>query len=147
MRAGRDVPVPERSKGGAARVPEAAGETGGAGDARVRGSARRDARRPARARRGAYGPCSSRPARDAVGQWEFVPTVLNDQPIPVAMSLTFNFSAARRAGGRSRARRDQCDIQEPKKIKDVRPVYPREALAKRQSGLVILEAVINPLGR
>jgi TonB family protein len=38
------------------------------------------------------------------------------------------------------------DIQEPRKIKDVNPVYPADALAARIQGVVILEAVIGPSG-
>ena len=35
------------------------------------------------------------------------------------------------------------DIREPKKIRDVKPVYPEDALANRIQGIVILEAVIG----
>ena len=37
-------------------------------------------------------------------------------------------------------------VREPKKIADVRPVYPPIALAARVEGMVILEAVINERG-
>jgi TonB family protein len=35
------------------------------------------------------------------------------------------------------------DIREPKKIRDVKPVYPENALANKIQGIVILEAVIG----
>ncbi len=38
------------------------------------------------------------------------------------------------------------DVREPKKIKDVRPVYPPEAKAAGVQGLVILEIVIDTKG-
>jgi protein TonB len=37
-------------------------------------------------------------------------------------------------------------IAPPKKIRDVKPVYPREAQAARISGVVVLEAVIDSDG-
>jgi TonB family protein len=86
-------------------------------------------------------------ARNAAGQWEFAPTFLNDQPIPVAMTVTLNFSAERRLVEEVFRVGTSADIREPKKIKDVPAVYPRDALAKRQGGMVVLEAVINPLGK
>jgi protein TonB len=38
-------------------------------------------------------------------------------------------------------------IREPKKVKDVAPVYPPVALAARVQGIVILEAMLTPQGR
>jgi protein TonB len=37
-------------------------------------------------------------------------------------------------------------VREPKKIEDVRPVYPSIAQAAKVEGMVILEAVINERG-
>jgi len=39
------------------------------------------------------------------------------------------------------------NIKPPTKIKDVRPVYPEEAMASKVTGVVILEATIDPSGR
>jgi TonB family protein len=39
------------------------------------------------------------------------------------------------------------DLQAPKKIKDVKPVYPPEAQSARVQGIVILEATIGPDGK
>ena len=38
------------------------------------------------------------------------------------------------------------NIQAPKKIKDVRPVYPQEARDAKVQGVVIIEVTINPSG-
>jgi protein TonB len=38
-------------------------------------------------------------------------------------------------------------VREPRKVKDVPPVYPRIALEARLQGMVILECVISPQGR
>jgi protein TonB len=38
------------------------------------------------------------------------------------------------------------NIKAPAKIRDVRPVYPQEALDARASGVVILEAIVDPEG-
>jgi protein TonB len=38
------------------------------------------------------------------------------------------------------------DIQEPKKIRDVKPVYPPDALAAGLEGVVIMEAIIGTDG-
>ena len=39
------------------------------------------------------------------------------------------------------------DVKEPKKIKDVAPIYPQEALAAKLSGYVIIETIIGPDGQ
>ena len=39
------------------------------------------------------------------------------------------------------------NIKAPTKIKDVRPVYPEEALAAKVQGVVIIEAMIDTAGR
>jgi TonB family protein len=90
-------------------------------------------------------PALEQPARQAVQQWEFTPTLLAGQPIPISMGLTFNFSAERAAV--DEVVRVGNDIQPPRKIKNVPPVYPREALSNRQSGLVVMEAIIDPRGK
>ena len=51
--------------------------------------------------------------------------------------MTATANAPLRVGG---------DIKEPTKIKDVKPVYPADALAAGVQGVVILEAVIAPSG-
>lgn len=128
-------------------------------------------------------------AIEAVKQWEFTPTQLNGQAVPVIMTVTVSFrldqdgvppppppppappappaptmpptsdvpppppappappapptpwdpsSGPLRIGGH---------IKEPKKIKDVRPVYPAVAQDARVQGIVILEVRIDEDGR
>ena len=61
-----------------------------------------------------------------------------DPPIPPLPPATWSpGDAPLRIGGQ---------IKEPKKIKDVRPVYPPEAQAEGVQGIVILELQINPDG-
>jgi len=52
-------------------------------------------------------------------------------------TVSFDPSVPLRIGG---------DIAEPKKISDVRPVYPQEARDARVQGIVILEITIDPQG-
>ena len=50
------------------------------------------------------------------------------------------------APGAQQALRVGGDIAEPRKIADVKPVYPAEAQAAKVSGIVIIEAVIDTTG-
>ena len=54
-----------------------------------------------------------------------------------ATTATASTGAPLRVGG---------DIKEPKKLRDVKPVYPADAEAAGIQGVVILEAVIGPSG-
>ncbi len=53
------------------------------------------------------------------------------------MTTTASTGAPLRVGG---------SIKEPRKIKDVKPVYPADAEAAGIQGVVILEAVVSPSG-
>jgi len=52
-------------------------------------------------------------------------------------TVSFDQNAPLRVGG---------DIAEPKKLRDVRPVYPEEARAAGVQGIIIIEATIDPQG-
>jgi protein TonB len=92
----------------------------------------------------------------AVRQWEFTPTLLNGVPTPIVMSVTVNFTLSDPAPGAAPAGsappvpgtpvRVGGNIAPPRKIQDMRPVYPAEALAARVSGIVIVETVIGADG-
>jgi protein TonB len=92
----------------------------------------------------------------AVRQWEFTPTLLNGVPTPIGMSVTVNFTLSDPAPGAAPAGsappvpgtpvRVGGNIAPPRKIQDMRPVYPAEALAARVSGIVIVETVIGADG-
>jgi TonB family protein len=58
----------------------------------------------------------------------------SDQPVPPP-------------AGESGVYRIGRGINPPTKVADVRPIYPPEALAARVQGVVIIEVVINELGR
>lgn len=113
-------------------------------------------------------------AVEAVRQWEFQPTLLNGNPVEVMMTATVNFSL--KGGGalqeplpQSRGIRGGTvetsqprdpvtwspgdppiriggEIKEPKKIVDVKPVYPAIARQAKLAGIVILEILINEDG-
>jgi TonB family protein len=55
-------------------------------------------------------------------------------PIPPQVGAVQGLNAPVRVGG---------DVKEPKKIKDVKPIYPDIALANRVQGIVILEVIIT----
>ena len=65
------------------------------------------------------------------------PGVLRDRAVAPAASPGQPIAAPVRVGG---------DIKEPKKIRDVRPVYPEIAQAARVQGIVILQIIIDQRG-
>jgi TonB family protein len=101
-------------------------------------------------------PLLDQAALDAVSQWEFAPTLLNGNPVPVIMTVTVNFTldggvvnttplvvpdgwpAPIRVGG---------NIKPPTKVVDVKPVYPAVAEQARVQGVVICEVLIGPDGK
>jgi TonB family protein len=96
---------------------------------------------------GTSAPAFEQTVRDAVQQWEFAPTHVAGVAIPVRTSMTFAFQPERgiveevvRVGGPG-------EITEPKKIRNVPPVYPAAARNSRRQGMVVLEAVIGRDGK
>lgn len=119
-------------------------------------------------------PLLDQAARDAVLQWEFTPTLVNGQPVPVIMTVTVQFTlpGERASGAASFGQRPLAfaetvrvtpgapaalpglapvsvggAIMAPARTRTVSPVYPADASAARVQGIVILEAVIGPDGR
>jgi len=84
----------------------------------------------------------------AVRQWQFEP------PTPAPMLLVTDVgvgedvptTGAESAVSRRAPLKVGGDIQPPTKIRDVRPVYPPEAIAARVTGIVTIEARIGPTG-
>jgi TonB family protein len=109
-------------------------------------------------------------AMDAVLQWRFMPTLLNGSPVEILMTVTINFRLD--ADERSSAQpvnetapalptatldpitwspgdpplRVGGAVKEPKKLKDVKPAYPADAMAAGISGIVILEILVDEAG-
>jgi TonB family protein len=117
-------------------------------------------------------PLLDQAAIDAVRQWEFTPTLLNDNPVPVIMTTTVNFTLGGGAPGVGIPPRDTsalgtsgllvkygqatdwppeairvgANIKPPTKIMDVRPVYPEVAQKARVQGIVICDVLVRPDG-
>ncbi len=89
-------------------------------------------------------PLLDQAALDAVMQWRFRPTLLNGLPVPVIMTLTVNFvlePSAQAIEGVPETR------QMPVLIKEVRPVYPEDALRAGVEGTVEVEVTIGTDGK
>jgi len=108
-------------------------------------------------------------ATEAVKQWEFTPTLLNGQAVPVVMTVTTNFVP--KEGQESAwvaapppppppppppgakelsdpgAVRVGGNIRPPTKVTNVNAVYPPEAKDARVQGVVILDILIGEDGR
>jgi TonB family protein len=101
-------------------------------------------------------PLLDQAALDAVRQWQFTPTLLNGQAVPVIMTVTVNFTL-----------QDGNDVETPREVepeglrptasartrswapelvKDVKPSYTAEALRAGIEGNVEIEAVIGTNG-
>jgi protein TonB len=93
-------------------------------------------------------------ALDAVQQWQYTPTLLNGEPVDVLMTVTVSFQLRPEPQDQlqdpvldpTRGVRVGGAIKEPVKIKHVAPVYPRDAIAARVQGIVIIEALIGTDG-
>ena len=81
-------------------------------------------------------------AVDAVRQWEYEPTIIDDVAVPVITSIAVEFKltapAPVRVGG---------SIKAPAQTKRVNPPYPPEAQAAGVQGVVIMEATIGVDGK
>ena len=81
-------------------------------------------------------------AVDAVRQWEYTPTVIDEVAVPVISSVAVEFKLTApppvRVGG---------SIKPPAQTKQVNPPYPPEAQAKNVQGVVIMEATIGADGK
>jgi TonB family protein len=81
-------------------------------------------------------------AVDAVRQWEYEPTILDEVAVPVMTSIAVEFKltapAPVRVGG---------SIKAPAQTKRVNPPYPPEAQAAGVQGVVIMEATIGVDGK
>jgi TonB family protein len=94
-------------------------------------------------------PTLTQAAIDAVKQWEYEPYVVDGAAKQVLFTVTVSFALdpedkAKPAGNAL----TRLSISEhPKKVKDVKPVYPEEAVKNRIEGVVIMEAMADEQGK
>ena len=98
-------------------------------------------------------PALDRAALAAVKQWKYEPLVIDGKLHPVVFTVTIRFALdegsaktalAKFAAGAVRA---EGDIQPPKAVKEVMPVYPEAARSSGVQGTVILGVKIDGTGR
>jgi TonB family protein len=94
-------------------------------------------------------PLLVKAANEAVKQWEYEPFVIDGVAKQVLFTVTITFALnpedkAKPAGDTLTKLEGS---ERPRKVKDVKPVYPDEAVKKRIEGVVMLEAVADELGK
>jgi TonB family protein len=87
-------------------------------------------------------PFLDEPAVKAIRQWVYEPVVISGRPRPIVFTVTIRFSLHN--GGKDKG---QTDIEPPKLITRVVPVYPPEAKKAGIEGTVILGATIDGEGK
>lgn len=85
----------------------------------------------------------------AVRQWIYEPYIVNGQAKAIAftVSVTFMLQNEPESKDENNALTRLESTQRPRKIKDVKPVYPDAALAKKIAGTVVVEAISNEKGK
>lgn len=87
-------------------------------------------------------PYLDRPAVKAVRRWVYEPAVINGQPRPIVFTVTIRFSLHH-----GEKEKILSDIEPPKLMTRVDPVYPPEAKKAGIEGTVILGATIDGEGK
>jgi TonB family protein len=80
-------------------------------------------------------------AYDALRMWRFEPPAA-----PVTTAIGFNFARTEQSGTQTEPVRIGGSVPPPKKVRDVKPIYPGDAQAKGIQGVVILEMTIDGAG-
>jgi len=97
-------------------------------------------------------PLLEQSAFDAVKQWVYEPVLVQGKPQPSVFQVTLTFKLVDKEKkavtvGGTEAVRAVGDVNPPKLIKEVAPVYPEIAKQAAIEGVVILEATTNIYGR
>jgi len=90
-------------------------------------------------------PLLSDAALKAVRQWEYEPYIIKGQAKPVVFTATVTFHL--NSDESSPPPVPLADSQRPRKIKDVKPVYPEAAVLEKVEGVVVLEVTIDEQGK
>jgi TonB family protein len=98
-------------------------------------------------------PVLDQAALDAVKQWKYEPMLIDGKPRKVVFTVTVRFML--KEGDKSKtvekfaagAVKAEGDIEPPKLIKEVQPVYPEVARQARVQGVVILSVKSNEEGK
>jgi TonB family protein len=91
---------------------------------------------------------AQKPARpDFSGDWVLDLARSSSSGTPIGQIGRGTAPSAAAPAGTGEPIRPGADVPEPTKIKDVKPIYPRDAMFAKIGGIVILEAVIGKDGR
>lgn len=173
LRIGSPTTFPKKTKHVAPGYPPEAREAGISGTVTVETIIGADGKvRDARVRRSV--PPFDAAAVSAVKQWEFAPTLLNGEAVPVVATMTVTFAPDRKKAGETvsvpspppppavpplppsppghepfdpAAVRIGDGVTSPAKLVDVRPVYPPAAKESKVQGVVTLEVLIGHDGK
>lgn len=95
-------------------------------------------------------PLLTTAAEEAVKQWVYEPYLVDGIAKEVLFTVTVTFAldpdaAAKKNVGNAATRLE--DSKRPRKIKDVKPVYPAEAMEKKIEGIVVMETMADEQGK
>ena len=135
----------EPAAAAAASASASAAGAQGAGPPKAQSEARRSEDAPS-SRPPSRSPTRSSPRRASTSAWKAASRAASKAACPAASSAAW-WAACPTPRLRPQAVRVGGQIKEPKKLKNVAPVYPDIAKQARVQGVVILECTISPQGK